>query len=189
LIDLADLSTRANIDGMLLISRWSLYESGNAWDQKNNWLVRSSSTGIRSVGPRQNREALAQGISDLVQQAPAASLVAILQPVPQPSFDAGLRAHVNKHFGRPAALAIDQSEHERQSAGFRAVLDDLRVVFGDRLRLYDPAALLCQDSRCLAADGDYLYYSDGSHLTALGVERLKPLLRSIVADLARESPP
>jgi peptidoglycan/LPS O-acetylase OafA/YrhL len=181
--DLLDIAARDDVDGVLLVSRWAFYESGGGWEFRNNWLYGPGDSRWFARGPRHNRLVLRDGLVRLIEALPPGLPVGLLMPVPEPGFDAGLRARVNARFGRDATLTIDAGDDESRTVGFRSLVSNLPPAVRGRLRLYEPREFLCDAGHCVVAEGSRLYYKDSSHLTSLGAGKLGPQLEAIVADV------
>lgn len=182
--DLLNIAARGEVDGVLLVSRWAFYESGGGWEFRNNWLYEPGDSRWFARGPRHNRRVLRNGLVRLIEALPPGMAVGLLMPVPEPAFDAGLRARVNARFGRVETLTIDAGDDDSRTAGFRSLVMNLPPAVRDRLRLYEPREFLCDAGHCVVAEGSRLYYKDSSHLTPLGAGKLGPQLEAIVAGLA-----
>ncbi len=175
------LLQRADVDGVLLVSRWALFEKGNAWDMRNNWLSDAAAAVQLWPSPKRNGEVLGEGILRLVSALPPEIAVSVIAPIPELDFHAGLRMSANMLFGRSTSLEIDRAVYEKRIEGFERLIG--RPSLSNRVRLYRPGEYVCRGNACAVAEDERLYYWDSNHLTQLGVVRIRPLLEQAVFDL------
>jgi hypothetical protein len=185
---LADLNGRADIAAVILISRWNYYETGAAWDRKNNWLLDPAQSWMgQSRGPVRNHELLSAGITQLVDGLRSDLAVGLLLPIPQPDFDPRLRAEVAAHAGRGVSMSFSRVEYEQETARFLETLQDVSQQTAGRMQIIDPAPLLCEAALCSTVGDGRVFYRDASHMTDAGAERLEPLFRMAIRDLVGDS--
>lgn len=184
---IADLNSRSDIEAVALVSRWTYYESGAAWDRKNNWLLDAEETGFgRSRGPVANHRLLSAGLTRLVESLRPDIEVGVLLPIPQPDFQPKTRAAVRAQFARAISMNFSRTQHDDEARGFLGILSEVSQQTRGRLQVFDPAPLLCTATFCSTADAERVLYRDASHLTDAGAERLKPLFKTAIENLTTE---
>jgi hypothetical protein len=100
----------------------------------------------------------------------------ILQQVPvQERFVPEVLAQAEWWTGNTAAIGIPLTEYRASQAAAVAVLEPVPGVE----RFLDPASTLCSRGWCAAAAEGRSLYLDASHLSAVGAERLKPVLSPV----------
>lgn len=110
--------------------------------------------------------------------------IAFIDPVPQPGFHVPRRIYAQLQAGQGARPTLGLADYRR---GYRALLDRVRAIAAPNLRPFAPEDLLCTPL-CAIEDGQGRpLYSDDSHLSQTGVQRLRPMLRAIAA-IARPRP-
>ncbi|MDF9392211.1 MULTISPECIES: acyltransferase family protein [Methylococcus] len=68
---------------------------------------------------------------------------------------------------------IPRSVHERDQALARGLIEEAAARFPDKVRLFDPATVLCDAQYCYAYHkADLIYRFDGNHLTVKGAVRV-----------------
>lgn len=118
-------------------------------------------------------EALRETVSQLTRSG---KRVIVVLDVPE--FDFPVRECVARSiFAAPRRpCAMSYAQHLKMSQAYRAAIDSVAKLVPS-LIVVDPAAALCHEGSCDAAQGtELLYLLDGNHLTPLGAQLLRPEL-------------
>lgn len=184
---IADLNARTDVEAVFLVSRWTYYESGAAWDRKNNWLIDPDDIAIgRSRGSAANHRLLSQGLTRLVGSLRPDLNIGVLLPIPQPDFQPRTRMQVRAASAREISMNFHRTQHDEDAKGFLGLLTDVSRQSGGRVQVFDPAPLLCTTTFCSTAEAERVFYRDASHLTDAGAERLQPVFKAAIEKLTAE---
>ena len=104
-----------------------------------------------------------------------------------PYFDPSARAAIlmrnpTADFGR-----YTLQEYEALTQEVNVALETSSEHYGRNLQILDPAEYLCPNKHCDFYTGGYPNYTDESHLTGVGVLRLRPMFDKLFKDIARGS--
>jgi hypothetical protein len=167
-----DAIRRARPDATFLIARWNLYYAGYVRD--GVLVERSFVTDGPGAANRESAQAAFQArLPETIEALSAIGRVVVFKetPVLRVSIDLGL-AH------RPNSFEPTVEEHARLTAGVNLIIDAAAL----RIRgasSFDPAARLCDASRCSAFLDGMPAYSDDAHLTPAATLRYLPEVRRL----------
>ena len=154
---ISDLLKREQYRYVVLAASWSGYFGAGS---------------LLKNGTQEGEEAFKVGMRAALREAQAASQkVVVLEMVPTlpPGLhDCSLR---NERFKLADDCTVPIARHEAQTAGVRAVFDELRREFPDVVWV-DPAKSMCAEGRCMTELDGLPLYKDGGHLNDLGARLL-----------------
>jgi hypothetical protein len=181
------LKKAGKLDTIIAASRWSMYAVGfPAFEPQEYGNRFFSRNGILPSTQAEMTETWKATMTDFLSDFAGVNIVVLLQ-VPQFPFfppkdmamqELGLRL-------RPLP-AKSLEDHKRDNAVvnefFRA--ESARYP---RLKIVDPASVLCNETQCFPRLGNKSLYYDDDHISAFGATLLQPLLSAAVGNRSPES--
>lgn len=165
---------------IVVMARYSLYIEGAWFDNGEGGIeTRNGVMKMRPAGkdlPEAERktavkEAITSSLNDL---AKAGHRLIIVYPVPEMGWDVPAKVHEvtkgmneaqQKEWLSEPHFSISRKVYEERTKGMRAPLD---AVQGDNVIRVYPDQLFCDEDRCYAHNEEFVYYSDGDHLSQDG---------------------
>jgi hypothetical protein len=180
----------------LLINHSGVYSDIDKWRAREAARSRADVFSVRLLRPQDVlREAVDQKAEKIVLHSVAAHLdvegvrqlaemaapmhiqVDVLLPIPGPDFNVPALLYKVAEGGELHAPFMD-SDHNLLSDADQKVLVRYTYDVGN-LRVFEPRQYLCSPACRIADDLGRPYYSDSTHLTQTGVERIRPILAAI----------
>ena len=176
-------------DHVMLTGRWAFYiegleNSGPDLGERPSWLMDEQT---KSRTPEQARAVFARLLADTVDQLRGLGAeVWIVRQVPEQLFVVPRRLAIGAQNGDDLnSLGRPASDYWSRQRLINEVIDS---VIEDGVRAIDPAAVLCDPSRCRVYADQHSLYKDGDHLSAYGAVWIEAAFVQLV-DALKLPPP
>lgn len=176
------VAAHPNIRHVILVSRWSIYATGERFRAELGPKVLIRDDESDAVSTLKNQQVFARGLARTVDALQAlGARISILTQTPETEYDIPTALARAEWLGRAVDLrpTVDQYEDRQRIA--KGILS--AAASGGRARLVDIRPVLCDQSTCAVRDENGALYRDTSHITPhaaeLFSEQLEGLLNAV----------
>ncbi|MDH5231699.1 MAG: acyltransferase [Gammaproteobacteria bacterium] len=174
------LQRSPEITTVILTARWALSTNGTRYKHEGGRSVKLIDLEEKLIQTKNNLDLVDLGLRRTIEKiTQLGKRVVLIGPTPEIGYYAPSAYVLAKLTGRDLnqLIAPTLEEFNARAQSMNTIIEHIEKDY--EIAVVQPADLLCNHERCIAAKGEFLMYRDNNHLSTYGAKSLEILLSNI----------